>query len=351
MQLSASLQRTVGNFTFSAGFSLGGTRTGVFGPSGSGKSTLMNMLSGLTSPDEGRVELDGITLYDSREKINVPPEKRRLGVVFQHSHLFSHMGVLGNLLYGWKRTAKRYRQISPQEIIRVLQLEHLLERGVNLLSGGERQRVALARTVLCCPRLILMDEPLSGLDDNLKLEIIPYLNRVLRQYDIPVIFISHSLLELRLMTEEVLVFRDGRLTLQTTSEDLARDCWSDDRQGYTNLLRLGVPRPRHDLWAYQWCGRELILCEPSAAEENIFKLDAREILLFKKHPEATSARNLLDCRVTRLYTVGNRVRVELQCGSGQLIAQVVPESIRELEIAEGSPIVAVIKASAFKRIC
>ena len=320
MQLSASLQRTVGNFTFSAGFTLGGMRTGVFGPSGSGKSTLMNMLSGLTSPDEGRVELDGITLYDSRKKINVPPEKRRLGVVFQHSHLFSHMGVLGNLLYGWKRTKKRYRQISPQEIIRVLQLEHLLERGVNLLSGGERQRVALARTVLCCPRLILMDEPLSGLDDNLKLEIIPYLNRVLKEYDIPVIFISHSLLELRLMTEEVLVFRDGRLTLQTTSEDLARDCWPDDRQGYTNLLRLGVPRRRHDLWAYQWCGRELILCEPSRAEENIFELDARRILLFKKHPQATSARNLLDCRVAKLYTVGNRVRVELQFGSEQLIA-------------------------------
>lgn len=351
MELTASLQCTIGNFNFSAGFSLSGRRVGVFGPSGSGKSTLMNMLAGLTNPDQGRIELDGVTLYDRRKKINLPPEKRRLGVVFQHSHLFSHMDVQDNLLYGWKRTAKQYRHIGPEEIIRVLQLDHLLDRGVDLLSGGERQRVALARTVLCCPRLILMDEPLSGLDENLKFEIIPYLNRVLRKYEIPVMFISHSLLEMRLMTEEVLVFRDGRLASHTTSEQLARDCWSDSRQGYTNLLHLGVPRPHHDLWAYQWHGGKLILCEPALAEETIFELDARDILLFKKHPEATSARNMLDCVVTGLVTVENRVRVELQCDTEQLIAQVVPESISELQIEVGREIVAVIKASAFKRIC
>ncbi len=351
MELTASLRHTIGNFHFSAAFTMTGKRVGVFGPSGSGKSTLMNMLAGLIKPDHGRIELDGVTFYDQAKKIHLPPEKRRLGVVFQHSHLFSHMDVQSNLLYGWKRTEKHNRHFSPEEIVRVLQLEHLLDRGVNLLSGGERQRVALARTVLCCPRLILMDEPLSGLDEELKFEIIPYLNRILARYEIPVLFISHSLLEMRLMTEEVLVFRDGRLEKQTTSEALARDCWSDNRQGYTNILRLGMPRQHHDLWAYPWCDKELISCEPSTAEENIFELDAREILLFKKHPEATSARNMLDCRVTRLFTVGNRVRVELQCGTNQMIAQVVPESVRELQIEEGREIVAVIKASAFKRIC
>jgi len=196
-----------------------------------------------------------------------------------------------------------------------------------------------------------MDEPLSGLDETLKFEIIPFLNRVLREYEIPVIFISHSLLEMRLMTEEVLVFNDGRLASHTTSEALARDCRSDSRQGYTNIIRLGESQPHHDLWAYQWCARKLILYEPSVAEENIFEVDARDILLFKKHPEATSARNMLDCVVTGLVQVGNRVRVELQCDTEQLIAQVVPESINELQIEVGLEIVAIIKASDFKRIC
>ena len=132
-------------------------------------------------------------------------------MVFQHAHLFPHMNVKHNLFYGWRRTPATERRITPEALIEVLNLDHLLDRGINRLSGGERQRVALGRTVLACPQLILMDEPLSGLDEELKYQIIPYLKKVFPQFEIPLLFISHSLLEMRLMTDEVLVFRQGSL--------------------------------------------------------------------------------------------------------------------------------------------
>jgi molybdate transport system ATP-binding protein len=350
MQLEVVVHKRLGTFDCKAEFTLTGQRVGIFGPSGSGKSTLMHMLAGLLKPDSGRIVLDGTSLFDSGAGINLSPEKRRVGVVFQHSHLFPHMNVRRNLLYGWRRTPIQDRHIQPEAIIEVLNLAHLLDRGVNLLSGGERQRIALARTMLTCPRLILMDEPLTGLDEELKFQIIPYLNKVFLNFQIPLLFISHSLLEMRLMTEQVLAVEKGQVVRQMTTEELAQSTWVSPRQGYVNLLRLGQPEPHGDLWVYQWGTMYLVLTDYSENCENVFELDSREILLFKRHPEATSARNLLPCIVQKIFTVGNRVRVELQCGTESLVVQIVPESMREMELAEGKEVVAVIKASAFRQV-
>ena len=350
MRLTVSVQKKLGQFQFAADFDLTGHRVGLFGPSGSGKSTLMHLLAGLLRPDCGSIRLDDTVLFDSARGIDLAPEQRRVGVVFQHSLLFPHLSVRRNLLYGWRRTAEAERRIEPGAIIEALHLGHLLDRGVNLLSGGERQRVALGRTILACPRLILLDEPLSGLDEELKLQIMPYLNTVVSRFAMPLVFISHSLLEMRLMTEQVLVVAEGQVTRQLATEDLAQSAWAAPRQGYVNLLRLGRPEGQGDLFRYRWGDVHLILTEPADNDENVFELDSREILLCKHHPEATSARNLLPCTVRQLVTGGNRVRVELQCGAETLIAQIVPEAMRELEIAAGRTVVAVIKASAFRRL-
>ena len=350
MELEVDIEKQNGSFHFSASFALSASRCGIFGPSGSGKSTLMHLLAGLHNPDRGTIRLGGQTLFDSSNGINRAPEQRRIGVVFQHAHLFPHMDVKRNLYYGWKRTSTVKRRITPEALIEVLNLGHLLNRGISKLSGGERQRVALGRTVLACPQLILMDEPLTGLDEELKYQVIPYLKKVFAEFDIPLLFISHSLREMRLMTDEVLVFREGRLQGKMATEELARSIMATGGTGYANMLELGTPRPAGDLWAYRWSDTELILTEPAESDKNHFELDARDIVLFKRHPVATSARNLLSCRVVGIFGINNRVGVELLCGKSRLIAQIVPDSVRELGIVEGIEVVAMIKASSFRKL-
>lgn len=350
MNLRVSVEKNFQEFKLNTDFTATAKRTGVFGPSGSGKSTLMHLLAGLLKPEKGLIELNGETLFDSEKRIAVPPEKRRIGVVFQHAHLFPHMNVRRNLMYGYKRIPSSERIISPDSLIDVLSLSHLLDRNVNRLSGGERQRVALGRTILACPRLILMDEPLTGLDETLKYQIIPYLKRVFEEFDIPLIFISHSLREMRLMTDQVMVFDKGRITQSLSSEDLARHNMVVGNKDYANLVTLKNPRPHRDLFSYQWGDKSLILTEPGKDGDNLFELPSKEITLFKRHPEASSARNILDCTVTGIVTVGNRVAVEIACAGQTLICQIVPESVEELGIAINGPVVAAIKASAFRKL-
>ncbi len=350
MNLEVSVRKEFGTFRIEAEFNLSGNHCGIFGPSGSGKSTLVHMLAGLLKPDRGRIILAGRPLFDDARGINLPPEERRIGVVFQHAHLFPHMNVQRNLLYGWQRTAAAERRIAPAALIEVLNLGSLLERRIGSLSGGEQQRVALGRTVLACPRLILMDEPLTGLDQDLKYQIIPYLKKVFSEFDMPLLFISHSLQEMQLMTDEVLVFDKGSLQQRLPAEHLARRHLVTGSRGYANLLTLVEPRPHGDLWRYRWGETELILTEPGLAGDNLFELGSKDITLFKGHPEATSARNILACRVSSIFGDGNRIGVELTCNGGRLVSQIVPESVRELGIREGAEIVAVIKASAFRKL-
>ncbi len=351
MELSVRLEKRFPEFTLDVDFSVFGSRIGLFGPSGSGKSTLFGLLAGLVKPDAGTIRLDGDLLFDSARGIDLPPEKRRIGVVFQQAHLLPHMSVRRNLLYGWQRLPKPERRIDPQALVAVLNLEPLLERNVTTLSGGERQRVALGRAVLACPRLLIMDEPLTGLDDELKYQIIPYLNRVCREFAIPFLFISHDQQEMRLMTDKVLEFAGGRMIGELTPEALARRRLDSSRTGYLNLLRLDDPQQVDDLWSLRWGSSRLVMAEPgNPLGETVVELAAKDVTLFKRHPEASSARNLLACRVTDLFAVGNRVGVELACGDRTLIAQVVGDAARELELAIDSEVVAAIKASAFRRL-
>jgi molybdate transport system ATP-binding protein len=150
------------------------------------------MLAGLIQPDDGEIFLDGQCLYSSTRRVNMAPERRRIAVVFQHHTLFPHLNVRSNLLYGFRRSSPENRTVDFDTLVDVLKLGNLLDRGVNNLSGGEKQRVALGRAVLANPRLLLMDEPLTGLDDNLRFQIIPYLKSVGERFNIPYIFISHS---------------------------------------------------------------------------------------------------------------------------------------------------------------
>ena len=348
MKLDISLQKKFEEFDFQSEFSIEGNRIGVFGKSGSGKSTLMNMLAGLVRPDEGEIRVDGRILYSSARGVDVSPEKRRIAVVFQHAHLFPHMNVQRNLLYGYKRIPGEERKIDPDTLCKVLHLEHLLSRGVNTLSGGERQRVALGRAILSCPKLLLMDEPMTGLDDALKYQIIPYLRSVFETFGIPFLFISHSLNEMRLMTETVLVFEKGRLTSRCPAEDLARRSIGTNPVGYINLLNLKKAGESGTMSVFKWGATDLFLSIGNAGQATLFELSSKDIMLFKRHPEAASARNLLTCRVADVFGMDGQVGVELDCGGEKLIAQIVRAAAEDLGIRPGVEIFAGIKSSAFR---
>lgn len=348
MKLEVSLRKRFAAFDFAADFTVEGSRIGVFGPSGSGKSTLMYMLAGLLTPDAGTLRLDERLLFDGRSRWHMAPEKRRIAVVFQHAHLFPHLSVRANLLYGYKRLAVKERRIDPQALYEVLSLGHLLKRGVASLSGGERQRVALGRAVLAHPRLILMDEPVTGLDDGLKYQVLPYLKKTFADFGIPHMFISHSLNEMRLMTQTVLEFDQGRLVAQSSVEELARRRLAASPIGYINLLKLANARPYGDLWDYRWGENRLILTASPSAAQGLFELSSKDVTLFKDRPQASSARNVVPCRVLNVFEAGNRVGVELDCRGEKIVSQVVHEAVGDLRLQPGNEIFAIIKASAFR---
>lgn len=231
-----------------------------------------------------------------------------------------------------------------------LGIGHLLMRRVNRLSGGEKQRVALGRALLASPELLILDEPLSALDKSLKEQIIPYLRKALRRFKIPYLYISHSLNEMRLLTDNILHFSKGRFEGLTDADSLARLRMGISRQGYMNHLYLSSPREVGSMLGYRWGNNELLLTDHDQTCDGLFELSSKEVLLFKKHPQALSARNLLNARITELIPQGNTVGVRLDCHGEELIGQVVREAAAELDMRVGLPVYAAIKASAFRRL-
>jgi molybdate transport system ATP-binding protein len=350
MEIRMAVEKRFEKFGLAVDFTIAGKQIGIFGESGSGKSTLVGLLAGVHHPDRGEMFLDGECLFSGAKRINVPTEQRRIAMVFQHPNLFPHLSVRSNLLYGFKRCAENNRSITMESLIGVLKMENLLQRGVNNLSGGEKQRVSLGRAILANPRLLLMDEPLSALDDALKFQIIPYLKSVSEEFRIPYLFISHSLVEMRLMAEQVLVMDNGSILEQTTPDQLARNRMGQSRVGYINLLKLSALRRVDGLFAYRWGDGELLISAGNDEAEAVFEISSKDMILFKRHPEAISARNLLRCTVVDIFTAGNQVGVELFCGGQKLVAEVTSQAVKELEISEGAELYLAIKASAFRRL-
>lgn len=185
--------------------------TGILGASGSGKSTLLSLTAGLLRPQLGNILLNGKTLCDTATRTWVPPHQRHIGLVFQDGQLLPHLSVRNNLLYGFNNVAPEQRRFSLAAIVDLLEIAALLERKPAQLSGGEKQRVALGRAVLYSPELLLLDEPLSALDERLKQQILPFFLRIYDECKIPMIYVTHALSELEFLTSQRFVVRDGAL--------------------------------------------------------------------------------------------------------------------------------------------
>lgn len=197
---------------------------GLFGPSGSGKTSVLSMIAGALCPNEGQIVLTGQSLVDTRRGISLSPRQRRVGMVFQDHLLFPHLSVEGNLRYGLSRRRATEPAVDFARVVQVLELRELLARPPRTLSGGEKQRVALARALLSSPRALLLDEPLTALDQPLKQRIMVYLERVLSQWRIPTLFVSHVAADMRHLADWTIVLDQGRIVASgPPGEVLARD--------------------------------------------------------------------------------------------------------------------------------
>jgi len=185
--------------------------TALFGPSGSGKSSIINMVAGLLPPDSGSIFVCGRCLFDSAQGVNLPPEARKVGYVFQESLLFPHISVQANLLYGRRRNQNGENGVDFDQVVNLLGIQHLLSRKPKTLSGGEKQRVAFGRAVLANPDILLMDEPLTSLDGARKEEMLPFIKELNTCFNIPIVYVSHSLEEILALTNTVIRLANGTI--------------------------------------------------------------------------------------------------------------------------------------------
>jgi molybdate transport system ATP-binding protein len=340
--------RFAGGFELNIQFEAGDGVTAVFGPSGSGKSTTLSITAGLLRPQYGFVKLAERVLLDTTAGRFVPPNRRHIGYVFQDHLLFPHMSVRRNLLYGKRR--RPGRDIDFDRVAEILELDHMLDRYPITLSGGQRQRTALGRAILSGPELLVMDEPLTALDEGLKDRILTYLDRVVTEYHLPTLFVSHDQTDVRRLADRVVVVEAGRVVDSgPTAATLDRAVISTMRThpGPTNLLLIDQVSEVDDHWEGRLGGQRFRLpadMPPNGSVHHI-QLSPRDVTLCQHVVEGLSARNQLRGRVDKIVALEHRVFVAVDVG--QLVwAEVSDDVVDELKLSEGSEVYCLIKASA-----
>jgi molybdate transport system ATP-binding protein len=220
MKLSLqNIRRRQGTFELQIDLEISGQAIGIFGPSGAGKTSLLELVAGLRRPNQGRIAVDDFVLTDVAGRLFISPEKRGTGYVPQDLALFPHLSVRKNILYGCDRGTDSSATIDFDAIVEVLEIGSLLGFSVAQLSGGQKQRVAFARALLAQPRLLLLDEPLVGLDHELKRKIIPCLQSIRDEFRLPMLYVSHSPDEVIALCDRVIVLHAGRcVTVSSPAE-------------------------------------------------------------------------------------------------------------------------------------
>ncbi len=207
--LTVHVEKRLGDFAVDASFVSESGATVLFGPSGAGKTSVINMIAGLLKPDRGRIVLDGDVLFDDDAHTDVAVWRRRIGYVFQEGRLFPHLSIKHNLEYGRWMGGHAADQATFAHVVDLLDIGHLLDRRPGKLSGGERQRVAVGRALLMRPRLLLLDEPLASLDVARKEDILPYLERLRDEAQVPMIYVSHNAAEVKRIATRVVRIEGG----------------------------------------------------------------------------------------------------------------------------------------------
>jgi len=363
MLLEMNVQTVRRGFNLEVDCRLDVTTAGLFGPSGAGKTTLLHLLAGLERPGHGRIRLDGMTLCDTERRIFVPPHKRRVGLVFQDARLFPHLSVRGNLKFARRLAPKRSCAVSLDGVVEILELGHLLDRRATNLSGGERQRVALARTLLAAPRLVLLDEPAAALDAGREAQLLPFLQRIGQGMDLPMILVSHRLNQIRYLTDTLLVVDEGRLCASGDFSTLidrpdVMRVIQDSELANMLCLRVLDHQNAEGLTVFEFsrlrqkmvpCGcvpsikGPLRLC--SRGTEMVATVRPEDIIVSLAPVEYVSARNQLRGQVKKIIRTDTRTLCCVDV-SVDLLADITHVSATELELHPGKHVWCLFKTHA-----
>jgi molybdate transport system ATP-binding protein len=325
MHLVVDISLRQGDFALKANLDCRNTALGIFGPSGSGKSTLLRAIAGLVRPDSGYLELNGDVLFDSSTGAWTPPHRREIGVVFQDARLFPHWSTEKNLRAG-SVEPENSGIFSFDHIVKLLELRPLLNRSVHDLSGGEKQRVALGRALLAHPRLLLLDEPVSGLDAGLKEQILPFLARVHCELHLPCIMVSHYLPEILQLTDRLVLMKEGTVCGQGALEQLVTQ-----RDAFELMRRSGLMS---------------FVTLPMDGKTVRAGIRPDEVMLANCPVEGLSARHRKPGTIARLIDHGPTVLCMVDTEGARLMADVTPAAVRELNLKEGSSVWCFFKAGA-----
>ncbi len=360
-RIEVDIGKRLGDFTLDARFTSAASGiTALFGRSGSGKTSLVNALAGLIRPDRGQIVVRGEILFSSRQGIDLPPERRRLGYVFQEDRLFPHYSVRGNLRYGMKRTSQD-PTLGFDHIVELLDLRSLLDRHPRDLSGGEKQRVAIGRALLADPRLLLMDEPLASLDIARKNEIIPFIERLRDELRLPIVYVTHAMEEIIRLADTLVLVSEGKVAATGTVEDLTSRMELASLTGRYEagaVIRCAVTRhdPAYGLAELTFPGGTLRIPQtdlPLGLEVRA-RIRARDVALALERPAGLSIRNVFPAKVTEIAeTADALVDVRLDIGQpGEPVAlwsRITRSARDELGLSIGMPVHALVKTVALDR--
>lgn len=324
----------------------------LFGHSGSGKTSCLRCFAGLDRARDGYLRVNGELWQDSARGHFLAPHRRAVGYVFQDANLFPHLSVRRNLEFGLTRIPAQSRRVPLAQALELLGIEHLLQRMPDSLSGGERQRVAIARALLSSPRLLLMDEPLASLDLKRKLEVLPYLERLHEELEIPLIYVSHAPDEVSRLADHLVLLEDGRVRASgPLKETLLRAdlpfIFEDDAEAVVDgrvhghdaryqLLELALPGS----------GARLRLPHgelPTGRAVRV-KIKARDVSLSLQRAEGSSLLNLLPVEVDGWRQLDAQVLLTLQLGEQRLLARITRYSFDQLGIHAGQRLWAQVKS-------
>ncbi len=353
--IDVDIEQQLGEFHLAVTFSADAPIVGLFGRSGAGKTSVINAIAGIGKPRRGLIRINDAVLFDSAHGIDLPPEERRIGYVFQDALLFPHLDVESNLLYGQRLRAPSDRFIEEKRVVELLGLSALLRRKPRTLSGGEKQRVAIGRALLAQPRILLMDEPLAALDVPRKTEILDYIERLRDELDIPIVYVSHSVPEIARLADTVVVLSDGKcLAVGDVEEVMGRLDLKPATGRYEagSLLdtHIAAHDAEHQLTTLAFDGGELFVPHLDAAigERVRARIRARDVSLALRKPAEISILNILSGHVTSMDDEsGPIVDVQLAVGTATLTARITRRSVRQLGIHVGQDLYALVKAVSF----